>query len=230
MSDTIKEALSVAIEGGIAVLTIECPSWGTPSIHLLTDFSAALSQLAARNDVRVVILQSAHPGVFCTTVDLRSLSIRNVQGNGAILEEIAQFHGLLRLLSSMPTVTIAKIAGLCRGCGRELALACDLRYAATGITRIGLPEATADLIPGGGGTQRLTHLVGLARTKEIVIEGDHLTAEEAEHLGWINRALPPEHLDAYVDGLAARVAGSPEASIEGMKRSIDLYGQWLAVF
>ncbi len=230
MSDTIKEALTVAIEGSIAVLTMDCPSWNTLSARLLNDLLATLSQLAASKDVRVVILQSAHPGVFYTTVDVRSLSVRNGQDNGAVLEEIAQFHGLLRFLSSMPKLTIAKIVGLCRGCGRELALACDLRYAATGITRMGLPEATADLIPGGGGTQRLTHLLGLARTKEIVIEGDHLTAEEAEHLGWINRALPPEHLDAYVDGIAGRIACSPECSLEGVKRSIDLWGQWFAVF
>jgi enoyl-CoA hydratase/carnithine racemase len=118
----------------------------------------------------------------------------------------------------MPKVTIAQIEGFARGGGSEFALALDMRFAAAGKAVFGQPEIGLGILPGAGGTARLMQLVGRARAAEIIFGGDDFSAEEAERIGWINRALPADEIGPYVERLARRIATFPAATIAEIKR------------
>jgi enoyl-CoA hydratase/carnithine racemase len=122
-------------------------------------------------------------------------------------------------LSELPVVTIAKIRGRARGAGSELALACDMRFAARENAILGQLEAGVGSPPGAGGVQHLARLLGRGRAMEAILGADDLDAETAERYGWINRALPDAELDAFVARLARRIASFPADGIRTAKRS-----------
>ena len=99
-------------------------------------------------------------------------------------------------LSELPVVTIAKIRGWARGAGSELALACDMRFAARENAILGQIEVGCGALSGAGGVQHLARLMGRGRAMEVILGSDDFGAEQAERYGWINRALPDAELDA----------------------------------
>ncbi|MCM3812647.1 enoyl-CoA hydratase/isomerase family protein [Streptomyces sp. DR7-3] len=117
-------------------------------------------------------------------------------------------------------MTIAKLRGYARAGGIELAMAADMRFAASGRTWLSQPESLMGIFPAGGGTQYLNRLVGRARALEIVLGAEPFGTELAERYGWINRAVPDEHHDAFVDSLARRIAGLPEG-VAAAKEALD---------
>ena len=112
-------------------------------------------------------------------------------------------------LSELSAVTIAKIRGRARGAGSELALACDMRFAARENAILGQIEVGVGALPGAGGVQHLGRLLGRGRAMEAILGADDFDAETAERYGWINRALPDADLDAFVARLARRIASFP---------------------
>ena len=124
-------------------------------------------------------------------------------------------------LSELPVVTIAKIRGRARGAGSELALACDMRFAARENAVIGQPEIGFGASPGAGGVQHLARLLGRGRAMEVILGADDLDADEAERYGWINRALPDGELDAFVARLARRIASFPAEAVRSTKRVLN---------
>jgi len=109
-------------------------------------------------------------------------------------------------LTKSPVVSIAKIRGCVRGVSSEFVLACDMRFASRENTRLGQPEVGVGLHPGGGGTERLPHLVGRGRALEIVLGANDFDGDTAERYGYVNRALSDAKLDGFVDALARRIA------------------------
>jgi enoyl-CoA hydratase/carnithine racemase len=109
---------------------------------------------------------------------------------------------------TMPKATIAVIEGRVGGGGSELALSCDMRFAALGQAVLNQPEVALGIIPGGTGTARLGRLAGRSRALEIILGCADFDAATAERFGWVNRALPPDELWPFVDRLAARIASA----------------------
>ena len=126
-------------------------------------------------------------------------------------------HQVIDRLRTLPKATIAQIEGMARGGGSEIALACDMRFAARGRAILGQPEVGLGILPGAGGTVRLARLVGRARAAEIILGGEDVSADEAERWGWVNRALPADEIGAFVARLARRIAGFPAESIAEVK-------------
>jgi enoyl-CoA hydratase len=126
----------------------------------------------------------------------------------------------LNALADLPRVTIAAIAGYALGGGCELALACDLRFAADSA-RLGQPEILLGIIPGGGGTQRLARLVGPSRAKDLIFTGRHVPAEEALAMGLVDRVVPAGELLETTLGYAAELARGPVMAHGLAKRAID---------
>src|SRR5215831_77016 len=124
---------------------------------------------------------------------------------------------LFRHLSASRLVTIAQIGGRVRGAGSEFVLACDMRFAARESAIFSQPEQAFGLIPGAGGVQHLTRLMGRARALEVMLSADDYDAELAERYGWINRALPASTLGEFVRTLAHRIAGFPSAGHVALK-------------
>jgi enoyl-CoA hydratase/carnithine racemase len=122
---------------------------------------------------------------------------------------------------NMPKAVIAKVEGRCRGGGSEIALAAEMCFAAVGKAIFGHPEVAVGLVPGGGATQRLPRLIGRGRALEVVLGCDDLSAELADHYGYINRALPADELSPFVEKLALRIASFPAHAIAHAKAAVD---------
>jgi enoyl-CoA hydratase/carnithine racemase len=118
-------------------------------------------------------------------------------------------------------VTIAKIRGRNRGGGAEAALACDLRFASLENAIFGQPEVGSGMFPGGGALERLPLLVGRARALEIILGSNDFDAATAAEYGWINRALPDDELDDFVETLARRIASFDKAALAEAKRLVN---------
>jgi enoyl-CoA hydratase/carnithine racemase len=127
---------------------------------------------------------------------------------------------LVRLTKS-PVVSLAKIRGCVRGGSSEFVLACDMRFASRENTRIGQPEVGVGVHPGGGGTERLPHLVGRGRALEIILGANDFDGETAERYGYVNRALPDAELDDFVDALARRIASFDRPAIAAAKNLVN---------
>jgi enoyl-CoA hydratase/carnithine racemase len=166
------------------------------------------------------VLQSASPEFFIAHADV-SLIQRLPSTPPPKPEKLGFFHAMVERLRTMPKATIAKIEGIARGGGSELALSCDMRFGALGRCILAQPEVALGIIPGGSGTQRLHRLVGRARALEIVLGCEDIPAELAERWGYLNRALPPEQLGPFVDALARRIASFPAEAIALAKRAVD---------
>jgi enoyl-CoA hydratase/carnithine racemase len=124
-------------------------------------------------------------------------------------------------LTKSPVVSIAKIRGCVRGVSSEFVLACDMRFASRESTRLGQPEVGVGLHPGGGGAQRLPHLVGRGRALEIVLSANDFDGDTAERYGYVNRALPDAELDSFVDALARRIASFDRRAISAAKNLVN---------
>jgi Enoyl-CoA hydratase/isomerase len=128
---------------------------------------------------------------------------------------------LLHKLSELPVVTIAKIRGRARGAGSELALACDMRFAARENAILGQIEVGVGTTPGAGATQHLARLLGRGRVMEAILGADDFSAEQSERYGWINRALPDADLDAFLARLARPIASFPADAVRSAKRVLN---------
>lgn len=167
--------------------------------------------------MRVVVLTGEGTTAFIAGADIREL--RSITLTDA--REFARLgHDCGRLLETMPKPTIAAIAGYCLGGGFELALACDLRFAASSAV-FGQPEINLGLIPGWGGTQRLARLAGLGIAKELVLSGRSLSADEAYAHGLVNAVCPPEALAQLVQERAALLASKSPVALARAKKALN---------
>jgi enoyl-CoA hydratase/carnithine racemase len=212
-------SIRVVVDDGVAWATIDLPPmnlWGGP---LGADLITLADAVEADDDVRVLVLASADPDFFVAHGDVEGiLQIPREPAPPQTEPNVAVV--LADRLRTMPKATIAMIAGTARGGGSEIALSCDLRYAGHSA-RLGQPEVPLGIIPGAGGTQRLSRLVGRARALEIILTGADYTAEEAAALGWINRAVPDDELEPFVRRIAGRIAAMPASSIAAAKTAVD---------
>ena len=183
----------------------------------------ALQDLLARINVnpslRVVVFESANHDFYLSHFDLTGKlgNIMTAVGPSGLPVLADTFVRITR----SPVVSIAKIRGCVRGACSEFVLACDMRFASRENTRLGQPEVGVGLHPGGGGTERLPHLVGRGRALEIVLGANDFDGDTAERYGYINRALPDAELDGFVDGLARRIASFDRRSIAAAKTLIN---------
>src|SRR5246500_3098989 len=172
------------------------------------DVFQALQELLVRMEttetLRVVVFESAIPDFYLSHFDLTG-KIGNIMTAVGASGLPVLMDTFVRLTKS-PVVSIAKIRGCVRGVSSEFVLACDMRFASRENTRLGQPEVGVGLHPGGGGTERLPHLVGRGRALEIILGANDFDGDTAERYGYVNRALPEAELDGFVDALARRIA------------------------
>jgi enoyl-CoA hydratase/carnithine racemase len=145
------------------------------------------------------------------------------------MEMVRTAHTALTKMADSPKVFIAAINGHALGGGLEIALACDLRYAAEGNYRLGLPEVTLGLLPGNGGTQRLPRLIGTNKALELMLTGETFVPAGAHTLGIVNKVFPAEQLIEQTEKVARRLAGGASMAIANIKMAVyqgvqmDLY-------
>lgn len=212
MTDLISLELAL-----VAHLELVNPPLNLVTRELTEQLHAALTRLAAAEDVRAVVLSGRGDRAFCAGSDIGEFEgLRGRVAEGKLLLEKLVY----RQLADLPMPTIAAIEGDALGGGLELALCCDLRVAST-RAKLGMPEVRLAVIPGSGGTQRLPRLVGPGRAKELILTGRILTADEAERVGLVNRVVPPGKAREAADAIAAEISARGPVAVREAKRLID---------
>lgn len=218
------QALHIALDQGLATVTIDHPPLNLLDSALLTELMRFVAAVGADEQVRVIVFQSADPEFFLAHGEMRYITDPTLlaalggEAAPAPLSPLQQFQEQLRTL---PQVTIGKIAGLARGGGNEILLTLDMRFAAIGPTGLAQSEALLGIMPAAGGTQYLPRLIGAPRALEAMLGGDLFDAVTAERYGWINRALPAEALDGFVETLARRIAALPAGVAAAAKAAVQ---------
>ncbi len=186
------ESIRVEREGPLATVILHRPEKRNAlNGQLRRELIDAIDAIAVDEEVRAVILTGAGDKAFAAGADVAEFAARSVEEQRAEVERKRIYDSV----TSCPKPVVAAIHGYCLGGGCELALACDIRVADS-TARFGQPEVRIGLIPGGGGTQRLVHLVGPGQAFRIALTGDILPAEEAYRIGLVEFLTPPgEHLE-----------------------------------
>jgi len=192
--------------------------FGPETIPQLNEIVTALE---TDKHVKVVVFDSALEGYFLTHYDfLTKLEDTTVLPPGPT--GLQPLPDMLVRLSRAPVVSIASIRGRATGVGSELALACDMRFASREKAILSQFEVGAGVVPGGGPMARLPRLMGRGRALEVLIGADDIPGDLAERYGYVNRSLPDSGLDAFVDGLATRIASFDKQAISETKRFVDV--------
>ena len=201
----------------IAVLTLDRPPLNAIDGQMVAELAEATAELTADAEIRAVVVRSALEGVFMAGADIHEFERIAEEGIDRALLTQDVFTGFAEL----PQPTVAAINGHALGGGLELALACDFRFAArTEGALIGLPEVRLGLLPGAGGTQRLTWLVGPARATELIMKGIQLSPEQAAEDGIVHFLVEPEELEPKARDYAVRLARQAPIALRGIKRAI----------
>ena len=211
--------LSITTEGRVVWATIDNPPINLITRELLIDLLRFSERAAADPDSTVVVLQSANPDFFIAHFDVTLLQREPGDAPPRPID-LNAFDEMIERFRTMPKATICKVAGRIGGGGSELAMGCDMRFAALGRAVMNQMEVPIGIIPGGGGTQRLPGLVGHNRAAELILGGLDLDAATGEAWGYFNRALPADELDGYVDGLARRIASFDPDAVRGAKAGL----------
>jgi enoyl-CoA hydratase/3-hydroxyacyl-CoA dehydrogenase len=197
-----------------AIAWIDRPPANSISPEVVEALRRLWQAVTASGDVRALIFASANPMLFCAGADIKAFTRMDPAAGRALAGDM---HELLRDMERSRIVTIAAVNALAFGGGCELAMACDIRLAATSA-QFGQPEITLGIIPGFGGTQRLPRLVGTSKALEMNLTGDPISAEEAYELGLAGRLVPDHQLFDSALAWARKLAGQAPLAVEQIKR------------
>jgi enoyl-CoA hydratase len=213
----VHEHLVEERDGAVALLRIDRePALGALSRSMVEALLGYLGELAGDRDVRALVVTGTGRG-FIAGADV------------AEYHEVSQFafddyqrlsRRAFASLAALPQPTIAAVNGFALGGGFEVALACDL-IVASSDARFGLPEVKLGLLPGGGGSQRLARAIGARATKELVMTGRTMRAEEADRRGLLSRVVAPEELRESALALAAKLSERAPLAVREAKRLVD---------
>jgi enoyl-CoA hydratase len=206
--------------GAVLVATLSRPPVNALDDVMIAALDAALDEALHQEAVTVLHIRSDRK-TFCAGADLALLRacIETPDGKEAMVDRVRRMQRLFDRIENAPVVTLAEIGGAALGGGLELALACDLRVAAV-EAMLGLPEVGLGVIPGAGGTQRLTRIAGEGVAKRLILGAEAIDGAEALRLGIVQWVEPQDRLADWTRELAARVAGSPRAALAAAKRCI----------
>jgi len=180
-----------------------------------------LTQMETNTDLRVVVFESNNPDYYLAHYDVSDPGKLDEMNKTAGPSGTTILMDTFIRLTKAPVISIAKIRGRARGASSEFTLACDMRFASLENTAISQVELGCGVHPGGGGTERLPHLVGRGRALEIILGANDFDGETAEKYGYVNRSLPDKDLDAFVDSLARRIASFDRRPLAAAKDLVN---------
>ncbi|HET9915822.1 MAG TPA: enoyl-CoA hydratase-related protein [Candidatus Binatia bacterium] len=201
-------------DGAIAVVTLNRPqALNALSYGLVKDLSLAMQELDQDPEVRVIVVTGGDK-VFAAGADIKEMADKG-PFDAMVLERLAYRDKINKIAKPV----IAAVIGFALGGGCELAMSCDIIVAAENA-RFGQPEVNLGIIPGSGGTQRLTHLLGKHRAMELVLTGDMLNAADAERFGLVNRVVPAELCLEEAKNIARKIAAKPQLAVKAAKEAV----------
>ncbi|MEC1305012.1 enoyl-CoA hydratase [Lysinibacillus capsici] len=206
------------LEGSIGLITLSRPEAANAmSVQLLHELSDTLDQINGDPAVRVVLLTGAGEKAFCAGADLKE---RKGMSDRQVKQIVQLIGATVAKVETLAQPVIAVLNGVAFGGGLELALACDLRIAATHV-KLGLTETSLGIIPGAGGTQRLPRLIGLGKAKELIYTARRLSAKEAENYGIIEYVYEGHEVLDKAQQLALEMAKNAPLSLVQAKVAIN---------
>jgi enoyl-CoA hydratase/carnithine racemase len=210
-------AVTAEVRDRVGWITLDRPPANSYDAGFLEELDQAIGQVAEA-EVAVAVVRSASEKFFSAGADVKAFLERSADDNMVMCRRA---HQVLDRFAAEAPLFVAALAGHALGGGYEIALACDIRVAAEGRYRIGLPEVTLGLLPGTGGTQRLPRLIGRGRALELMTTGRTVTPAEAERLGMVDRLVPAGEFDQAVADLAASLAGGAPLAVAAITRAVN---------
>lgn len=212
-----QSAITYTVSDSYARIHIDNPPVNALCLSAFRDIDHCLQQAEDDESVRVVWISGGGHKAFVAGIDIKEVLAFSV-------DEMEAFNqvsgGALTRIAALRKPVICSVNGLALGAGFELALACDFRIASENAS-FGLPELSLGIIPGGGGTQRLTRLIGEARTKEVILLGRTLSAQEAQSLGLVTAVVPLDEMEARVTATVETLVKRPAVAIASAKHAIQ---------
>ena len=220
MTDTL---VGYDVSDGIAVLTLTDPPANTYSYDMMRRLDALVLEARMDDAVHVIVLRGAGEKFFCAGADIRMLASAAPRFKYYFCLHANETLGRLE---QTPKLVIAALNGHCVGGGLEVAMAADLRWARTGAGKIGLPEVNLGVLPGTGGTQRLTRLVGKARAIELMATGRLFDFEEAAALGLVSSVVEAPDADTFLARVQEKARefappGRASKAVGAIKRAVQ---------
>lgn len=208
--------IMVKLENEIGFIIVNRPELRNAlDIETLLEIESALELLRVNQEIRVVVFTGAGEKSFAAGADISQLNKRTM------IEALQpNMTATYRKIEDYEKPTIAAINGFALGGGLELALSCDIRIASYNA-KVGLPEVGLGIIPGAGGTQRLTRIIGKGKAMDLILTGDIITAEEAERIGLISRAVPQEELIETAKTYARKIGSKGPLALRLAKAAVN---------
>lgn len=210
------EFVNLEVSEGVGTIRIDRPKLNPLSEQVAREIGECVDQVLGDDDVRAVVVWGGER-VFAAGADIKEMSNKDAV---TMFRYIGQFQEVFTRLERLPKVTIAAINGYALGGGCELALACDLRICADN-SQLGQPEILLGVIPGAGGTQRLSRLVGVGRAKELIYTGRFVAAEEALRIGLVNEVVAADEVYPRALEMARGFASGPSVALQAAKDAIQ---------
>jgi enoyl-CoA hydratase/carnithine racemase len=213
----VADFLTLEVEGGIGTIRLDRPPMNALNAQVQDDLLAICTQIRVRSDIAAVVVYGGEK-VFAAGADIKEMQTMSYTD---MVDRSAALQGAFTALAQLPKPTVAAVTGYALGGGCELALACDFRVCAADA-KLGQPEILLGVIPGAGGTQRLSRLVGAAKAKDLIFSGRFVGAEEALAIGLVDEVVP-EGGDVYAAARrrVERFARGPAYALRAAKEAID---------
>jgi enoyl-CoA hydratase/carnithine racemase len=212
----VGEFIRLEVDDGVGTIRLDRPPMNALNAQARSELRAAATEAAERREVRAVVVYGGEK-VFAAGADIKEMAELSY---AEMVDRSGPLQAAFAAVARIPKPTVAAVTGYALGGGCELALACDIRVAADDA-RLGQPEILLGLIPGAGGTQRLSRLVGPAKAKELIFTGRFVGAEEAMSIGLVDRVVPAAEVYPAARDWASRFAAGPAYALRAAKEAID---------
>ncbi|MGH3383347.1 MAG: enoyl-CoA hydratase/isomerase family protein [Nocardioidaceae bacterium] len=210
------EFVRLEVEDGVGTIRLDRPKMNALNVQVQEEIRVAAQEAATRSDVRAVVLYGGER-VFAAGADIKEMAEMSYPD---MVERGGPLQASLTAVARIPKPVVAAITGYALGGGLELALCADIRVAADD-TKVGQPEILLGIIPGAGGTQRLSRLVGPAKAKDIIFTGRFVEADEALRIGLVDQVVSAAEVYEAARAWAAQFANGPAYAIRAAKDAID---------
>ncbi|MGL5811508.1 MAG: enoyl-CoA hydratase/isomerase family protein [Nocardioides sp.] len=216
----VGEYVRLEVADGVATIRLDRPKLNPLNAAMQDEIQAAALEVADREDIAAVVIYGGER-TFAAGADIKEMA---GLGYADMARRSARLQAAFSAVSRIPQPVVAAITGYALGGGCELALCADVRVAATDAT-LGQPEILLGIIPGAGGTQRLTRLIGPSRAKDLIFTGRFVAAEEALTLGLVDRVVPADQVYAEALAWARQFTGAAGLALRAAKQAIDRGGE-----
>jgi len=210
------EFVRLEVDGGVGTIRLDRPKMNAISVAVQEQLAAVVAEVVERDDVRAVVLYGGEK-VFAAGNDVKEMA---TMSHTDMVKRSGPLQGVVTQVARIPKPVVAAVTGYALGGGCELALAADVRFAADDAV-LGQPEILLGIIPGAGGTQRLSRLVGPSVAKDLIFTGRFVRADEALRIGLVDKVVPDGGVYDEAVAWARQFAGGPASARRAAKEAVD---------